>query len=205
MNNIFSKLIENVSLTGDIPKDVNGLLSFHGKSEIAVHTRNVANNALKLAQIFNADKYGSFISGCLHDISRIIPNEKMVGVCNELGIEVLNEELTFPSLLHPRLSKQMAQDIFNIKDFNILSAIECHTTLKANPGVIDMILFVADKMSWDKGYSEPFINEVTAGLDKSLEMGSYAYLKYMFERDKSVKVFHPMAIEAYNELKVKLG
>ena len=40
---------------------------------------------------------------------------------------------------------------FGIEDNEILSAIECHTTLKKNYSDIDLVLFVADKIKWDQG------------------------------------------------------
>jgi HD superfamily phosphohydrolase YqeK len=33
---------------------------------------------------------------------------------------------------------------------DILDSISCHTTLKANPAKLDMLLFISDKIKWDQ-------------------------------------------------------
>ncbi len=52
--------------------------------------------------------------------------------------------------MHQRISKMIAEQEFSITDEQILSAIECNTTLKMNPFAYDMALFIADKPAWDQ-------------------------------------------------------
>ena len=47
---------------------------------------------------------------------------------------------------------------FGIEDNEILSAIECHTTLKKNYSDIDLVLFVADKIKWDQEGKPPYLD-----------------------------------------------
>ena len=61
---------------------------------------------------------------------------------NKLYID--EAEQRYPFLLHQRISKLIAESVFNITDPNILSAIECHTTLKANPTAYDMKISIND-------------------------------------------------------------
>lgn len=53
-------------------------------------------------------------------------------------------------IIHQKISKEMARDIFNIMDQEILDAVGCHTTLKKNSTILDKVLFVADKIEWDQ-------------------------------------------------------
>ena len=50
-------------------------------------------------------------------------------------------------LLHQRISTIIANEKFDIKDQDILSAIECHTTLKKDANDYDKAVFLADKIA----------------------------------------------------------
>lgn len=66
----------------------------------------------------------------MHDIRGVIPNEKRIAAAEALGIDILPEERIFPMIIHQKLLKVMARDLFQVADEDILNAIECHTTLK---------------------------------------------------------------------------
>lgn len=200
MHKVFSDRLGDLSVTGNIEKDSLGLLNLHRCEAVAEHSKDVAYEAQRLAEKFGIDVNKAFIAGCLHDISRIFSDDEKIHICEEIGIEILCGELTVPSLLHPKVSRAMAVEVFDIYDAEILNAIECHTTLKANAGSMDMILFIADKITWDEIYSKPFIEELKKGLENSLEQAAFAYLKYMYDNRHSMKFYHPWALEAYKDL-----
>lgn len=94
----------------------------------------------------------------------------------------------------------MSQDIFHIADPYILQAIECHTTLRPNISLLDKILFVADKLSWDQSDAAPYLKEMRKSLDISLEEAAKVYLAHVWSNRMHMKVVHPWLIEAYREL-----
>ena len=55
-----------------------------------------------------------------------------IEVARKYSIELLNEKLEFPLIIHQKLSCYLAKSLFNIKDEDILDAIEYYTTLKSN-------------------------------------------------------------------------
>ena len=95
------------------------------------------------------------------------------------------------------LSLIIARDVFRVEE-EICNAIECHSTLKANAGKFDLILFVADKLSWDSKHNKEFIDEMMKGLDVSLEHAAFVYVKYLYK--SKAEVLHPMTIEAFRYL-----
>ncbi len=204
MYKVFSDRLVGFYSTGNIEKDSLGLLNLHKCEEVAKHSKDVAYEARRIAEKFGIDMNKAFIAGCLHDISCIFSDDEKVHMCKELGIEMLPGELVAPSLLHPKVSRAMAVEIFDICDVEILDAIECHTTLKANPGRMDMILFIADKITWDETYSKPFMEELKKGLENSLEQAAFAYLKYMYDNRHSMRFYHPWALEAYKDAGSKI-
>ncbi len=191
-------LVSEIEITGDIQRDVRQLLFLNGLDEVAEHSLKVANEARRLAGCFEASEEKAFIAGLLHDIGNVIPLQKRVNLCNDLGIQMFEEEKLAPSMLHPKLSRVIASEIFLV-DEEICSAIECHSTMKADAGKLDLILFVADKTSWPVAYNRGFIGEMLKGLNISLEYSALKYLEYII--DGHAQVMHPRAIEAYNYLK----
>ncbi|MHB8064998.1 MAG: bis(5'-nucleosyl)-tetraphosphatase (symmetrical) YqeK [Ruminiclostridium sp.] len=133
----------------------------------------INNEAKRLANRFNIDNASSMIAGYLHDVGRIFPDNQSIDIASELGIQALDEEHTYAGLLHQKISKVLAYELFGINDNNILNAIECHTTLKAGASDIDLILFIADKLSWDSLDSKPILDGILKGLEKSLEQGAF--------------------------------
>jgi predicted HD superfamily hydrolase involved in NAD metabolism len=205
MNPILTNLVGSFEKTGDIEKDVHHFLEIHNYPRIAEHSIRVGYEARRLAGEFGVDEDSATISGFLHDISVVFPNNERIRVSRELGIDVLAEEETFPLIVHQKISKVMAKEIFDIHDELILDAIGCHTTLRANSTKLDRVLFVADKIEWDQKGTPPYIEELKEQLNTSLEHGSFAYIKYLWDQRNSLKVVHPWLEDAYFELKNSLS
>ncbi|MCM3039604.1 bis(5'-nucleosyl)-tetraphosphatase (symmetrical) YqeK [Paenibacillus motobuensis] len=205
MNSLFSKFMLDVTMTGDIKTDLYNFLLVNGHQKTAEHCLKVGDKAEQLANIFDVDSYKAKVAGYLHDVSAIFPNSERVIVAKHLGLEILKEEETFPMIIHQKISGVIAQEIFNVHDEEIISAIACHTTLKSNASKIDKVLFVADKIEWDQNGSPPYISEIKEALKESLELASYSYIKYLFDNKDNLKVVHPFLESAYKELKIELN
>lgn len=201
MKYIFDNLIEGFTFTSDLEKDSYEFLIKHNRARIAEHSLRVAHKAKLLARQYGVDENLAETAGLLHDIGGVYSNDKRVGICEMLKIKVLQEEKELPLILHQKISEVMAQDIFNIKSHEVLSAIECHTTLKAGAAALDKVLFVADKIEWDQEGVPPYKDELERALNISLELAAFTYIKYLFNDKSKLKVVHPWLREAYNELK----
>lgn len=205
MEDIFNCLIEDLIFTSDLVNDSNNFLIKHKKFRIAEHSLRVAQKAKMLAGQYGADEKLAEIAGLLHDIGGVYPNDKRVEASNMLKINILPEEEELPLILHQKISVVMAQQIFNIQSGEVLSAIGCHTTLKASASKMDKILFIADKIEWDQDGLPPYINEIQEAVNISLELAAFTYLKYLWDNNSKLKVIHPWLAEAYKELKKELG
>lgn len=192
--------IKTKPLSGDIHTDVKNILLINGKSNTYIHVANVADRNALISKTYDLDHDKCVIAGLLHDISAVIRPEDMLKYAYENRLEVCEAERKYPFLLHQRLSKICAVEYFNISDEEILSAIECHTTLNKCPTKYEMSLFIADKLAWDKRGIPPFYEEVNAALDISQEAACYKYMEYMVENDM-ILCPHDNWIEAYEQLK----
>ena len=93
----------------------------------------------------------------------------------------------------------IAKELFNIHDKEILSAIECHTTLKKGASDLDKVVFIADKIKWDRGYSAPYLNRLNEALDISLDKGCKVYINWALS---DILVMHPWLKDAMDDLEM---
>ncbi|WP_289138919.1 bis(5'-nucleosyl)-tetraphosphatase (symmetrical) YqeK [uncultured Brevibacillus sp.] len=200
---VYAQLREGWLQVHDIATDSESLLRLHGCEHTALHSKHVAEEAAQLANRFGIDPICASMAGYLHDISAIIPNHQRIQIAEELRIEILPEERTFPMIIHQKISKAIARDLFSIQDAAVLGAIECHTTLKSQPSRMDLVLFVADKIAWDQAGTPPYLHQLQSALDKSIEHAAFVYLSYMWEQREKLRVMHPWLVEAYRDLRQK--
>ena len=167
-------------------------------AETAVHNLAVAQEAKGLAERFqvNADK--AYLAGLLHDVSVVIPNEQRISLQIAVGEPILDAERQAPFLLHQQQSALLAKTVFQVSDPDILSAISCHTTLKTHYSRLDLLVFLADKIKWDRKDQAPFLIGLLDRLDDSLEAAAGYYMDWLFAGDLVVP--HPWAVAAKAEL-----
>ena len=162
------------------------------------HCMEVGEYAYQLGEKYLISPEKVSIAGYLHDISAVYPNNQRINVAQKYGIELNEAEMAFPMIIHQKISKSIAKMDFGIEDNEILSAIECHTTLKKNYSDIDLVLFVADKIKWDQEGKPPYLDGLLQALNCSLENAAYFYIDYILKHD--IKVVHPWLWDAYNQL-----
>ena len=174
--------------TGDIKADVQSLLCSNNKAKTYEHVKAVAEMNIKIAEQYGLDKEICELCGYLHDISAVFSPDYMLEYATKNGWNIDEAEEKFPMLLHQRISRIIAQEDFDVTDERILSAVEYHTTLKANPSAYDMAVFIADKLAWDREGEAPFYTVVSDALKNSLEAACLAYQDYIVEHKM---ILHP--------------
>jgi predicted HD superfamily hydrolase involved in NAD metabolism len=199
MRSLLAELANGLSWTGDLRVDVTQLLVLHHYTNTAEHCATVAAQAAHLAEQFGADPQRAQAAGLLHDVSAIIPSPQRLAVARQWGLDVLPAEEKAPMLLHQKLSAVIAQDLFGVQDERVLSAIGCHTTLKAQASLLDKIVFVADKVAWDQPGEPPYQHELTQALAYSLDRAVFCYLDHLWQQRESLAAVHPWLVNAYQE------
>lgn len=189
-----------IEFTGELGRDVTAVLIHHQYPKIAGHVSRVAQEAQRLAIQFGADAVGAETAGWLHDISAVIPNGARVELCAAFGVPVLPGEAEFPMILHQKLSVVVARELFGVADTAILSAIGCHTTLKAGASLLDKIVFIADKIKWDQPGEPAYLGELETAVAHNLDDACRVYLNYLWQQRHSLRYVHPWFLAAYEEL-----
>ncbi len=195
-----SPYFQDIPLTGDTRGNMIAVLRHHGCEQTIAHSLQVAGEARRLAQRFGAQPEQAEIAGWLHDISAIVHSAERLVLAERLQLEILPEERLAPMLVHQKLSAAIAGQVFGIHQPEVLSAIRCHTTLKPRAGLLDTVLFVADKIQWDQPGDPPYLPQLLRGLDRSLDRAALSYLEYLYQRRAQLPALHPWALEAYQEL-----
>ncbi len=108
------------------------------------HTLGVMYTASALAMCHNADIEQALLAGLLHDCAKCIPNDKKIKLCRKYRLEISDVELKNPSLLHAKLGALMARKKYHVEDYEVLCAIESHTTGKPAMTLLEKIIYIAD-------------------------------------------------------------
>ncbi len=203
---IINKLTKDLRpFSNNIAEYVPYFLNHHGFPKTAIHSQNVALKARELAEQFGADADKAETAGWLHDVSTVFPSSERANIARELEIEVLPEEHTFPMIIHQKLSVVLACELFGVKDSEIWSAIGCHTTLKRDASLLDKVVFVADKIAWDQEGKPPYLEDLLAGLEKSIDHAAFVYLDYLWQMRDTLRVLHPWTAEAHAQLRKQVA
>ena len=200
MNSNLQPYFGQFSLSGNLQNDVTAVLLHHQFPKIAGHVRRVAQEAKRLANQFGADPMAAETAAWLHDISAVIPNEARVEMCQLFNVPIFPGEADFPMILHQKLSAVVAQAVFGVTDTAVLSAIGCHTTLKAGASLLDKIVFVADKIKWDQPGEPPYLVEIETAVAHSIDDACRVYLRYLWQQRKTLRYIHPWFAAAHEEL-----
>lgn len=200
MKRLLTQISKGLLWTGNLQADAASLLIHNACTNTADHCDAVAAQAKQLAERFGADPNRAQAAGWLHDVSAVIPTSQRFAVARQWKLEILPAEETAPILLHQRLSVVIAQDLFGIVDDQVLSAIGCHTTLKAHASLLDKVVFIADKIAWDQPGRPPYERELAKAAIHSLDKAVFCYLQYLWQQREKLAAVHPWLVDAYREL-----
>ena len=189
---------------GDPVEGVYELLSHHDRFDIIGHEKAVARTARRIAAVYGIGDEKIELAAALHDVSALIPDSERLAGAAALDIPMLQEERQVPLLLHQKLSAVIAREWLNVTDGEVLSAVACHTTLKAGASPLDLLLFIADKLSWDRPGEPPYRQAMERALMRSMEEAALCYLRHLLS-DPGLLAPHPWMIRAFRELSVCCG
>jgi len=188
--------------TGWLAQDVPAFLLQNGCPRAAAHMTIIAQTARRLAERFGVDPIAAEAGGWLHDVSAVWLDDQRLAAAEALGVEVLPLERAWPKIVHQKLSVVLAREIFQVRDAGVLSAIGCHTTLKAGASPLDKVVFIADKLTWDEPFDAPWHPELREALVRSLDAGCRVYLRSLWEQREKLAVFHPWTEAVCRELNI---
>ncbi len=180
--------------------DVKRLLSERLVEKRYIHSLNVADSALILAEKYGADPEKAYFAGLVHDIMKNATDEEQLQIMEKGGIILSRTEKHNKKLWHAMAGECYLRLEMGITDSDILNAVRYHTTGRAGMSLLEKVVYIADYISVERDYADADVMRelsMNAGLD---EAALYA-LKYSFRSlsDKE-KLIHTDSVEYYNEL-----
>ena len=200
-------------------QDLENKLKSHLSKKRFKHTLSVRDTALIYARVFQEaglsflekekslldEKYLNKIeiAALLHDYAKEIKNDEQINLAKFYGLDIYEEDLDRPNLLHARVGAAIVEEEFDIYDSIILSAIKEHTFAGRNMTFASKIIFLADMTEPNrdlKGTSIDLENIRALIIEKkdielALFLAMQKKIEYvLFER----KMLHPLALFSWN-------
>ncbi len=108
------------------------------------HTIGVMYTAASLAMAHEYNIEKAMYAGLLHDCTKHLENDEQIRLCRDHNVCISDVEMENPFLLHQKTGAILAEEVYDIKDPEIIHAISVHTTGCDNMNLLDKIIFVAD-------------------------------------------------------------
>ncbi|MDR0821154.1 MAG: bis(5'-nucleosyl)-tetraphosphatase (symmetrical) YqeK [Oscillospiraceae bacterium] len=165
-----------------------------------VHSRNVASEAVRLADKYDCDKDKAFIAGILHDIRKeISPQEKLAEALK--AVPPLDPvEKKEQKLWHGPAGAYFAKSALGIDDDDVLYAIRFHTIGRADMCLLEQIVYISDLISADRTYAdvEKFRRYANESLDKTMRKALRFSRDDLKEKGKDLPLYTIEALQFYN-------
>lgn len=163
------------------------------------HSINVASEAVKLAELYGADKDKAEIAGILHDVTKETPNEEQLQIMEKNGIILSKLQLSSPKLWHSLSGAAYINGELGIEDEDILNAVRYHTSGRAGMSTLEKIIFVADFTSAERDYDgiETIREKSRRSLEEAMHFGLSFTLVDLVKRGRAID---PNAVECYNDI-----
>ncbi|MCD8919325.1 bis(5'-nucleosyl)-tetraphosphatase (symmetrical) YqeK [Staphylococcus gallinarum] len=153
------------------------------------HSLRVAETAVKLADIYDGDKGKAELAGILHDYSKYDDLGEMYQIVTKHNLD--SKLLSYGSeILHGPVCAVIMKEKYGVYDDEVLSAIEYHTTGRAQMTKTEKLVFVADYI--EPGRKTPGVEEIRdlaynqGSLDKTIYEISKRTVMYLIGKDINV-------------------
>ena len=164
------------------------------------HSINVANCAVKLSEIYGCDKDKAYLAGLVHDCAKYFTKDEIEAYVKKYDIVLDPMEVDNIALSHSVIGSYVIQDVFNIKDVDIINAVRYHTTGRENMTILEKVILMADMIEEGRYFpGVDYLRELSFGgqLNKALIDSFNNTIKFVIENDQLI---HLRSISARNYL-----
>ena len=161
-------------------------LSLH-KSSRRAHAEGTSETAVRLARKYGADETLAARAGILHDLTKALSGAEQIEFCRIHGIPVSEEERENPGILHGKTAAWCAREIFGECE-EICSAIEFHTTGRADMTLLEKIIYIADYVEPTRDFPgvDALREAVWRDLDEGVLLGLEQTLRLLESQGRSI-------------------
>lgn len=154
------------------------------------HSLRVRDTSLKLAEINGVDSYKAEIAALYHDCGKIEDQELLLEKAKEFDLTLDKYMLESKELIHAHLGARMAEEIYGIKDMDILNAIKYHTTGRDDMSMLEKVIYIADYIEPKRNFEgvEDVRNIAFKDINKALFMALNKTIVSLIEKGKLVDI-----------------
>ena len=151
------------------------------------HVLGCRDTAVALAKRWGADETDAARAGILHDITKAIDGPLQLTLCDAYGKLLDDFSKRYPRTLHALTGSMVAQRIFGENE-NVVSAIEFHTTGRADMTLLEKIIYVADYMEPNRDFPgvERLRTLAFTDIDAALKLGLEMTLEHLNDQGAEV-------------------
>ena len=151
------------------------------------HVLGCRDTAVELAKYWGADVTDAARAGILHDITKAIDGPLQLTLCDAYGKILSDFSKRYPKTLHALTGSLVAERIFG-ENKAVVSAIEWHTTGKANMNLLEKIIYVADYMEPNRNFPgvEKLRELAFTDIDAALKLGLEMTLEHLKQQGNEV-------------------
>ncbi len=162
------------------------------------HVLGCRDTAVELAKRWGADETDAARAGLLHDITKALPPQLQLTLCEEYGIMLDAFSRKNPKTLHALTGSLVAERVFGENEA-VVSAVCHHTTGKANMNLLEKIIYVADYIEPNRNFPgvERLRSLAFSNIDEALKLGLEMTLNLLKEQGREIS---PESQEALNWL-----
>ncbi len=165
------------------------------------HIDRVVAEAARLAEAHGVDPDGVALAAQGHDIARALSPDELVRLAEGFGLAVTDIERRSPTLLHGPVGAEMLAREHGVGDDAAIRAARYHTTAYAGLGLIERIVFVADKVEPEKRRGQPELERIRVLALDDLDAAVLAILDlYTIRAVEQGWALHPWSVAARNAL-----
>jgi len=162
------------------------------------HVLGVRETVLDYARVHGLSAEDAEAAALLHDCAKWMPIDRQIAVCEAHGIELSEDDLAQPSVLHAFAGAELARETFGASP-EVCRAIRAHTTGWVPMDPLDMALYVADYTEPNRTHDglEPIRQEARRNLVRATLRTMDGKLRVLLDRGTPI---HPRTVSARNAL-----
>ena len=155
-----------------------------------IHSANVSDTAVLLAQRYGEDTGKAALAGLLHDCARDVKADEAIRLCDIYGIKVDFISRMQPELLHGRLGEKLANLEYGVDDPQVLRAISIHSMGSPGMDLLSKIIFVADYIEPARTFpgAEVMREEAFVNLDRTVLSAVDSTIKYVMGKGRFLHI-----------------
>ncbi len=179
--------------------EIQAYLSAKLSVERLQHVLSVQEMAVDLAHAHKADVWHVNLAALLHDSAKWMAPERLYREVERYGIRLDPIEKLNPSLLHSLVGVELARERFQVTEFEVLEAIQSHTTGNPSMSLVSQVLYVADFAEPMRTYAAAHVVRKFAytNLDQAAHHVARAQIERLLQKGGMI---HPNTLHTYNKM-----